>query len=94
MLLALQNHNLRVIYKTGQEMFVSDTLSSAVISKAHPGPIHAEHTVCSIVDEQLPIEHISIADYFNVTYRRQLQIQQHTDNDRQLQSMKATILKH
>ncbi|KAJ8290613.1 hypothetical protein GJAV_G00015280 [Gymnothorax javanicus] len=93
MLLALQNYNLRVIYRPGPDMHVSDTLSRAVASKTHPGPMHAEHTVCSMVDEQLAIEHINMADYLNVTDKRLLQIQRHTDDDGQLQAVKATILK-
>ncbi|KAJ8371210.1 hypothetical protein SKAU_G00112380 [Synaphobranchus kaupii] len=93
MLLALQNYNLRVIYKPGPEMFVSDTLGKAVTSNTHPGSMHAEHTVCSMVDEQLAIEHINMADYLNIRDKRLLQIQHHTDNDRQLQAMKNTILK-
>lgn len=92
MLLALQSYNLQVIYKPGPEMFVSDTLSRAVAPSSHPSSMHAEHTVCSMVDEQRAIEHINMADYINVTDKRLLQIQQHTDNDAQLQAVKAIIL--
>ena len=47
--------------KPGTEMFVSDTLSRAIINNALPSSRHVEHTVCSTVDKQLAIEHINIA---------------------------------
>lgn len=92
MLLALQSYNLQVTYKPGPEMFVSDTLSRAVAPHSQPSFLRAEHMVCSMAEEQQAIEQINMSDYLNVTDKRLLQIQQHTDGDVQLQAVKSVIL--
>jgi hypothetical protein len=45
MLLALQNYNLKVVYKPGPEMYVRDTLSRATASgRHHTCSMHEQHT--------------------------------------------------
>lgn len=92
MLLALQGYNLKVVYKPGPEMYLSDTLSRATTGNTHPKSMHEQHTVCSLGTEQLDVEQINQAEYLNVTDRRLRQIQQHTDQDERLQAVKLTIL--
>uniref|UniRef100_A0A8C7DZQ6 Gypsy retrotransposon integrase-like protein 1 n=1 Tax=Oncorhynchus kisutch TaxID=8019 RepID=A0A8C7DZQ6_ONCKI len=92
MLLALQNYNLKVVYKPGPEMYVSDTLSRATASGTHTRSMHEQHAVCSLQTEQVDVEHINQADYLNVTDQRLIQIRQHTDRDGQLQALRSVIL--
>uniref|UniRef100_A0A673W9M9 Gypsy retrotransposon integrase-like protein 1 n=1 Tax=Salmo trutta TaxID=8032 RepID=A0A673W9M9_SALTR len=92
MLLALQNYNLKVVYKPGPEMYVSDTLSRATASGTHTRSMHERHAVCSLQTEQVDVEHINQADYLNVTDQRLIQIRQHTDRDEQLQALRSVIL--
>lgn len=39
MILQLQNYNLNVVYKPGPEMYISDTLSRAVLNKQVPNEL-------------------------------------------------------
>jgi hypothetical protein len=89
MLLALQNYNLKVVYKPGPEMYVSDTLNRATASGTHTCSMHEELAVCSLQTEQVDVEHINQTDYLNVTDQRLTQIRQHTDRDEHFQALRS-----
>uniref|UniRef100_A0A8C4S4R6 Gypsy retrotransposon integrase-like protein 1 n=1 Tax=Erpetoichthys calabaricus TaxID=27687 RepID=A0A8C4S4R6_ERPCA len=92
MLLALQHYNLKVVYKPGPEMFLSDALSRATTADTNSGSGEAWHSVCALQQEQFDLEHVNQADYLNVTDQRLTQIRQHTEKDENLQALKSTVL--
>ena len=55
----MQSYNLTVVYKSGPEMYVSDTLSRATVAGERSGSRHGVHTVCSLETEQMDVEHIN-----------------------------------
>lgn len=65
-------------------MYMSNTLSRALAFNTHLSARQVEYTVCSMVEGQLAIEHINVADYLNVTEKRLIQIKKHTDRGSQL----------
>ncbi len=89
MLMTLQNYSLKVIYKPGQEMFISDTLSRATAECTGRGTAYQQHTICLIQEVQEDLQHVNQADYLNVTDQ---QIRQHTDQDESLQTLRFTVL--
>ncbi|XP_060774454.1 uncharacterized protein K02A2.6-like [Neoarius graeffei] len=92
MLLSLQNYNLRVVYKPGPDMHISDTLSRATASPQGTDTEYNRHTVCSLQRVQDDAQHINQAGYLNVTNRRLTQIRQHTAADETLQLLTAAVL--
>lgn len=79
MLLTLQNYNLKVVYKPGPEMHISDTLSRATASPKTTDATCPRHTVCSLQRAQEVIEQINQADYLNVTSQCLAQIRRCTE---------------
>ncbi|KAJ8369334.1 hypothetical protein SKAU_G00093620 [Synaphobranchus kaupii] len=65
MLMTLQSYDLRVIYKPGPEMFISDTLSRATAGCAGRGTVYQRHAICSLQQEQEDVQHVNQADYLN-----------------------------
>lgn len=92
MLLTLQNYSLKVIYKPGPEMYISDTLSRATAQCTGRGTAYQRQAICSLQQEQQDVQQINQADYLNVTDHRLAQIRQHTDKDEHLQSLKSMAL--
>ncbi|KAJ8405108.1 hypothetical protein AAFF_G00330290 [Aldrovandia affinis] len=92
MLMTLQSYDLRVIYKPGPEMFISDTLSRATAGCAGRGTEYQRHAICSLQQEQEDVQHVNQADYLNVSSQRLEQIRRHTDRDECLQALKNTVL--
>ncbi|KAJ8403559.1 hypothetical protein AAFF_G00348850 [Aldrovandia affinis] len=92
MLMTLQSYDLRVIYKPGPEMFISDTLSRATAGCAGRGTVYQRHAICSLQQEQDDVQHVNQADYLNVSSQRLEQIRRHTDRDECLQALKNTVL--
>ncbi|KAJ8393363.1 hypothetical protein AAFF_G00060850 [Aldrovandia affinis] len=92
MLMTLQSYDLRVIYKPGPEMFISDTLSRATAGCAGRGTVYQRHAICSLQQEQEDVQHVNQADYLNVSSQRLEQIRRHTDRDECLQALKNTVL--
>ncbi|KAJ8395956.1 hypothetical protein AAFF_G00026640 [Aldrovandia affinis] len=92
MLMTLQSYDLRVIYKPGPEMFISDTLSRATAGCAGRGTVYQWHAICSLQQEQEDVQHVNQADYLNVSSQCLEQIRRHTDRDECLQALKNTVL--
>lgn len=92
MLLTLQYYNLRIVYKPGVEMFISDTLSRATTKCSGLGTTYTRQDICSLQQEQDDAQHINQAEYLNVSDQRLEQIRRHTDRDKCLQSLKSTVL--
>lgn len=92
MFLTLQNYSLKVIYKPGPEMYISDTLSRATAQCTGRGTAYQRQAICSLQQEQQDVQQINQADYLNVTDHRLAQIRQHTDKDEHLQSLKSMAL--
>uniref|UniRef100_A0A8C7UY29 Reverse transcriptase RNase H-like domain-containing protein n=1 Tax=Oncorhynchus mykiss TaxID=8022 RepID=A0A8C7UY29_ONCMY len=89
MLLTLQNYSLKVIYKPGPEMYISDTLSRATAQCTGRGTAYQRQAICSLQWEQQDVQQINQAD---VTDHRLDQIRQHTDKDEHLRSLKSMAL--
>ncbi|KAJ8389944.1 hypothetical protein AAFF_G00112290 [Aldrovandia affinis] len=87
-----KSYDLRVIYKPGPEMFISDTLSRATAGCAGRGTVYQRHAICSLQQEQEDVQHVNQADYLNVSSQRLEQIRRHTDRDECLQALKNTVL--
>ncbi|KAJ8398705.1 hypothetical protein AAFF_G00419020 [Aldrovandia affinis] len=90
--LQFKSYDLRVIYKPGPEMFISNTLSRATAGCAGRGTVYQRHTICSLQQEQEDVQHVNQADYLNVSSQRLEQIRRHTDRDECLQALKNTVL--
>ena len=88
MLMTLQNYCLKVVYKPGQEMFISDMLSRATTEGTCRGTAYQRHTVCSLQQEQDDMQYINQADFLNVSDQRLEQIRKHTEWDESLQTLK------
>ncbi|KAK7901454.1 hypothetical protein WMY93_018223 [Mugilogobius chulae] len=74
MLMTLQNYSLNVVYKPGQEVFISDTLSRATTVCAGKGKYYQKHSICSLQEVQDELQHVNQADHLNVTSQRLEQI--------------------
>lgn len=93
MLLTLQAYNLKVVYKPGPDMHISDTLSRATAPPQGPGTRYTKQTICCMQRAQVDIEHINQAEYLNVTSQRLRQIKLHTEGDGSLQSLQEAVLR-
>ena len=58
MLLTLQNYNLKVIYKPGPDMHISDTLSRATVLPQSTDTIYTKHNICNLQRAQEDTEQI------------------------------------
>lgn len=92
MLLTLQNYNLKVMYKSGPDMHISDTLSRATVTAKTCNETFSDHSVCILQRAQETAELINQADYLNIISQRLTQIRAHTDEDTCLQLLKAVVL--
>ncbi|KAJ8016711.1 hypothetical protein DPEC_G00010160 [Dallia pectoralis] len=92
MLLTLQNYCLKVVYKPGPEMYISDTLSRAATPIQSTDTQYSREMVCSLQQEQYDTAAIQQTDYLNVTSQRLTQIRQHTEKDECLQTLKTVVL--
>lgn len=92
MLMTLQSYSLQVVYKPGQEMFISDTLSRATTGCPDKGKYYQQHAICSLQEIQEDLQHVNQADYLNVTGERLEQIKRHTDMDEGLQALRSTVI--
>lgn len=93
MLLTLQAYNLKVVYKPGPDMHISDSLSRATAPPQGPGTTYTKQTICCLQGAQVNIEHINQAEYLNVTSQRLRQIKAHTDGDGGLQMLQEVVLR-
>ena len=78
MMLTLQNYSLKVVYKPGPDMHISDTLSRDTVPPLRTDTGYTKHNICSLQRAQEDTEQINQADYLNVTSQRLSQIRQHT----------------
>lgn len=85
MLLRLQRFNLEVIYKPGSQMYVADHLSRAFLKDEE-----------SLIDDfqvfALEIEKLNPFDTLKVTKERLAQLQKATEQDKDLQTLKTTVV--
>ncbi|KAJ8022698.1 hypothetical protein HOLleu_37668 [Holothuria leucospilota] len=77
MLLRLQKYDTKIDYKTGTEMFLSDTLSRAYLPEMGTA--------------QNDIETINMVSFLPISKERLDEIKQHTRSDETLQTLKETI---
>lgn len=92
MLLTLQAYNLKVVYRPGPDMHISDTLSRATVPSLGADAKYMTQTICSLQVAQEATELINQADYLNVTSQRLNQIRTHTEADECLQVLKEVVL--
>lgn len=92
MILTLQNYSLKVVYKPGPDMHISDTLSRATVPSLRTDHRYTKHNICSLQRAQEDTEQINQTDYLNVTSQRLSQIRQHTESDEALQLLRAAVL--
>lgn len=92
MLMTLQSYSLKVVYKPGPKMYISDMLSRAAADCAGNGEVYQRHAICHLQKEQENAQLINQAEYLNVTDQRLKTIREHTDRDDALQALKSTVL--
>ena len=84
MMMHLQNYNLTVVHKRGQEMYLADTLSRAYISS----PDYATQNELEFIRA---VEEINMTQHLSVTKECLIDFQQKTKDDAALQQLKQTI---
>ena len=90
MLLRIQRYNLKVVYTKGSELYIADTLSRASLpSSDHAQQPHNEYIFSIGCDIAANYESEWIP---NISRQRLTQIQNLTNNDETLQTLKTTIL--
>ncbi len=92
MLMTLQNYSLKVVYKPGPKMFISDMLSRAAADCTGKEAVYQRHAICHLEKEQEHVQLINQAEYLNVTDHRLEIIRVHTERDDALQALKTTVL--
>ncbi|GAA6097018.1 uncharacterized protein LOC115147874 [Tachysurus ichikawai] len=92
MLKTLQNYCLKVVYKPGPKMFISDMLSRAAADCTGKGAIYQRHAICNLQKEQEEVQLINQAEYLNVTDQRLRTIREHTERDEVLQALKTIVM--
>lgn len=90
--MTLQNYSLKVVYKPGPKMFISDMLSRAAADCTGTGAIYQRHAICHLQKEQEKVQFINQAEYLNVKDQRLGTIREHTERDEALQALKSTVL--
>lgn len=58
MLMTLQNYSLCVVYKPGQEMFISDTLSRTTTDGVGNEKYYQQQSICSLQEIQEDLQHL------------------------------------
>ena len=84
MMMRLQNYQLKVDYKKGQEMNIADTLSRAYL----PLPNHISQNELEFIRS---VEEVDMTKHLAVTRERLAEFQQKTKDDAVLQQLKQTI---
>lgn len=84
MMMRLQNYQLNVVYKKGQEMYIAGTLSMAYL----PLPDHVSQNELEFIRS---LEEIDMTQNLAVTKERLVDFQEKTKNDAVLQQLKQTI---
>ena len=79
MMLQLQKYNIQLVNQPGKEMYLADTLSRAYIEDKETR------------SESEEIEAINMIKDLAISEERLKEIQQHTENDKQLQKLKHVI---
>ncbi len=92
MLMTLQNYSLKVVYKPGPKMFISDMLSRAAADCTGKEAVYQRHAICHLEKEQEDVQLINQAEYLNVTDHRLEIIRVHMERDDALQALKTTVL--
>ena len=83
MMMRLQNYQLKVVYKKGQEMYIADTLSRAYL----PSPNHVSQNELEFIRS---VE-VDMTKHLAVTRERLADFQQKTKDDAVMQQLKYTI---
>ena len=84
MMMRLQNYQLKVVYKKGQEMYIADTLIRAYL----PLPNHMSQNELEFIRS---VEEVDMTKHLAVTKERLADFQQKTGDDAILQQLKQTI---
>ena len=84
MMMRLQNYQLKVVYKKGQEMYIADTLSRAYLSV----PDHISQNELEFIRS---VEEVDMTEHLAVTRERLADFQQKAKDDPILQQLKETI---
>ena len=84
MMMRLQNYQLKVVYKKGQEMYIADTLSRAYL----PSPNHVSQNELEFIRS---VEEVDMTKHLAVTRERLAEFQQKTKDDAVMQQLKYTI---
>ena len=84
MMMRLQNYQLNVVYKKGQELYIADTLSRAYIPFSNQVSQNELEFIRSV-------EEIDMTQHLAVTKERLADFQQKTKDDAVLQQLKQTI---
>ncbi|GAA6097115.1 uncharacterized protein LOC115147874 [Tachysurus ichikawai] len=92
MLMTLQTYSLKVVYKPGPKMFISDMLSRAAADCTDKGAIYQRHAICHLQKEQEKVQLINQAECLNVTDQRLRTIREHTERDEALQALKTIVM--
>lgn len=96
MMLKLQRYNINLTYKKGEKMYIADTLSRAPEKTVkNPENNMEDWQIFQIKEEEKTFSRlgeISPIDYLNVTHERLEQIQKHTENDKELNTLKKIII--
>lgn len=92
-MLQLQNYNLNVVYKPGPEMYISDTLSRAVLNKQvsnEPGLL--QHAMSTVDSSEAVFSFIDQALHINMTDASLCKIVNETKADNALQELAKIVL--
>ena len=84
MMMRLQNYQLKVVHKRGQEMYIADTLSRAYL----PVPDHISENEIEFIRS---VEEVNLTKHLAITRERLADFQQNTKDDPVLQLLKRTI---
>ena len=84
MMMRLQNYQLKVVYKRGQEMYIADTLSRAYL----PVPDHISQNEMEFIRS---VEEVDMTKHLAVTRERLADFQQNSKDNPALQLLKRTI---
>ena len=84
MMMGLQNHQLKVVYKKGQELYIGDTLSRAYL----PSPNHVSQNELEFIRS---VEEVDMTKHLAVARERLADFQQKTKDDAFMQQLKQTI---
>ena len=84
MMMRLQNHQLKGLYKKGQELYIADTLSRAYLHS----PNHVSQNEIEFIRS---VEEVDMTKHLAVARERLADFQQKTKDDAGMQQLKQTI---